>query len=360
MPIRWMTSPLSPWQTGSGSFADVVVDSRIRLSRNLKNYVFPSRASEEELAAVCQAGKSRLPALNMLGRGDYAYISLSDIPAAEQEVLAARHIASAALIAKPKHRALLVREDGAASILLNEADHFCIQTAAPGFQLDSVWEDASQIDDTLESHLNIAFHDEFGYLTSSPFLTGTGLIAGVTLHVPALVVMKRLNRIIQGITKFGFTVCGVYGDRSEPIGHVFQITNQITLGITEHDVLEQLDKIVRQVVQEERNCRRLLRQHHEDALKDTFCRAEGLLRYAYLMKEEEALRLAGDLRFAVSEGEAPYKLQVYDAITTVSTSAFLQFCQEQEGTEMELNKLRAAKIQQVLTEHTQSECTRMR
>ncbi len=359
MPLHWMMSPLSPWQTGSGPLADVVVDSRIRLARNLKNYVFPSRASDEELEAVCQAGKSRLPALNMLGRGDYTYISLPDIPAAEQEVLAARHIASAALIARPAHRALMVREDGAASVLLNEADHFCIQTAAPGFQLNRVWEDADQIDDTLESHLTIAFHDEFGYLTSSPFLTGTGLIAGVTLHVPALVVMKRLNRIIQGITKFGFTVCGVYGDRSEPIGNVFQITNQVTLGITEQDVLEQLDKIVRQVVQEERNCRRLLWQHHEDALKDTFRRAEGLLRYAYLMKEEEALRLAGDLRFAVSQGEAPYDLQVYDAITTVSTPAFLQLCQKKAGTETEVNKQRAVKIQQVLTEHAKSEGARM-
>ena len=326
--------------------------------RNLKNYVFPSRASDEELAAVCQAGKSRLPALNMLGNGDYTYIALSDIDTREREVLAARHIASAALIAKPNQRALLVREDGAAAIMINEADHFCIQTAAPGLNLERVWDDAGQIDDTLESKLNMAFHDEFGYLTSSPFLTGTGLIAGVTLHVPALVAMKRLHRIIQGITKFGFTVCGVYGDRSEPIGHVFQITNQVTLGVAEQDVLEQLDKIVRQVVQEERNCRRLLQQHHEDALKDTFHRAEGLLLHAYLMTEEEALRLAGDLRLAVSQGEAPYDLQAYDALTTVSTPAFLQYCQGKELTEPELNRQRAAMIQQVLAAHAQSEYAR--
>ena len=358
MPMTWMTSPLSPWQTGSGALADVVVDSRIRLVRNLKQVVFPARASDEELAAVCQAGISRLPALNMLGRGDYTYISLSDIDAREREVLAARHIASAALIAKPKQRALLVRDDGAAAIMINEADHFCIQTAASGLDLDSIWADVSQIDDTLESQLNMAFHDEFGYLTSSPFLTGTGLIAGVTLHLPALVAMKRLHRIIQGITKFGFTVCGVYGDRSEPIGNVFQITNQVTLGITEHDLLEQLDKMVRQVVQEERNCRRLLWQHHEDALKDTFHRAEGLLLHAYLMTEEEALRLAGDLRFAVSQGEAPYTLQAYDALTTVSTTAFLQFCQGKELTDIELNRQRAAMIQQVLAAHVKSEYAR--
>lgn len=350
MPLSWMMSPLSPWQRECGDCADVVLDSRIRLARNLKHYVFPSRASAEELAAVCQAGKSRLAALTMLGSGAYTYIALTDIEEREREALAARHIASAALIAQPAQRALMVRDDGAASIMLNEADHFCIQTAAAGLNLEQVWDDASQIDDTLESQLNMAFHDEFGYLTASPFLTGTGLIAGVTLHVPALVAMKRLNRIMQGIIKFGFSICGVYG-RSEPIGSVFQITNQLTLGIGEHDVLEQLDKIVRQVVQEERNCRRLWQQQHEDALKDVFHRAEGLLTHAYLMEEEEALRLAGDLRFAITQKEAAYELPVYEAITTGSTPAFLQFCQGRDLTEHELARQRAAMIQRVLAEH---------
>lgn len=359
MPITWMKSPLSPWQQELGPCADVVLDSRIRLVRNLKEYVFPFRASENELAAVCQIGKSRLAALDVLGHGTYSYISLANIDSKERELLVARHMASAACIANPIYRALMVRDDGAVSIMINETAHFCIQTVTSGLNLERVWEDASQIDDTLESQLNMAFHDEFGYLTSSPFLTGTGLIAGVTLHVPALVSMKRIHRIVQGIIQFGFTVCGVYGDRNEPIGSVFQIANQVTLGVKEEDVLKQLDNIVRQVVKEEQACRSLLQQRQEDMLKDTFHRAEGILTHAYLMGEEEALRLAGELRLAVIQQEADYELQVYDALTTSITPSFLQFFQEKELTEQELNRQRAVMIQRVLNDYAKPVCVGM-
>ena len=210
-----LQQPLCPWQDGTGNFNDIVIDSRVRLDRNLKKYVFPDKASDTELAAVLEEGKRQIGTLDTLGHGRYTFIGLDELSPLEREMLAVKHFSSASHIEQPKHRGLLLREDGAVSIMINEEDHFCIQTAAPGFDLQRVWDQAAQVDDALESHLDFAFRDDFGYLTASPSLTGTGLTVGVTIHVPALILMKRFNRIVQGITKFGFTVSGMYGERNE-------------------------------------------------------------------------------------------------------------------------------------------------
>ncbi len=263
-------------------------------------------------------------------------------------MLAVKHFSSASHIEQPKHRGLLLREDGAVSIMINEEDHFCIQTAAPGFDLQRVWDQAAQVDDALESHLDFAFRDDFGYLTASPSLTGTGLTVGVTIHVPALILMKRFNRIVQGITKFGFTVSGMYGERNECIGNIFQITNQITLGVTETDILDQLRKIVTQIVQEEQNCRSLVWDHNENTLKDKWLRTYGTLSRAWLLADQESLALASDLRFGIDMGVIPEGPLAYEAIMTVVEPAYLQL---KAGTELngeELEHQRAEAVQQVL------------
>ena len=346
----FLTKPLSPWQDGGGELTDIVIDSRIRLSRNLKNYVFPGRASESELAAVAGEGRRLMPCLQTLGRGSYEYIGLDTLRELEKEMLAAKHVASAGHIACPANRAVMVRSDGAVSIMLNEQDHFCIQTAAPGFAVSKAWDDAAQVDDALESHVNFAFRDDFGYLTASPSVTGTGLIAGVTVHVPALVLMKRLNRVVQGITKLGFAVCGMYGERGDCIGNIFQITNQITLGVSEEEILEQLGRIVTQVVQEERNCRQVLWSHDEDMLRDKFSRAAGILSQAWLLSEQEGISLLSDMRFGIDMGVIPRNRLLYEALLMAMTPAFLQSLAGKELDEGALERLRAATVRQILSE----------
>ena len=144
MPYDFLRKPLSPWQEQIGDYGDVVVDSRIRLSRNLKNYVFPQRASDAELAAVFAEGRRMTPLLSAMGRGRYAFIDLDELTPLQRELMAAKHFVSAAHIAKPASRAVIVRDDGAAAVMVNETDHFCIQTAAAGFDLSNAWDDASQ------------------------------------------------------------------------------------------------------------------------------------------------------------------------------------------------------------------------
>lgn len=343
-----LQQPLCPWQDGTGNFNDIVIDSRVRLDRNLKKYVFPDKASDTELAAVLEEGKRQIGPLDTLGHGRYTFIGLADLSPMEREMMAVKHFSSASHIEHPKHRGVLLRDDGAVSIMLNEEDHLVIQTAAPGFDLQRVWDQAAQVDDALESHLDFAFRDDFGYLTASPSLTGTGLTAGVTIHVPALVMMKRFNRIVQGITKFGFTVSGMYGERNECIGNIFQITNQITLGVTETDILDQLSKIVTQIVQEEQNCRSLVWDHNENTLKDKWLRTYGTLSQAWLLSDQESLALASDLRFGIDMGVIPEQPLAYEAIMTVVEPAYLQLKAGAELNDEELQHQRAQVVQFVL------------
>lgn len=343
-----LKEPLAPWQNGSGDVSDIVLDSRIRVSRNLKKYVFPSKATDEELAAVLAEGERYLPSLNLLGHGTYEAVGLTDLTPLEREVLAERHISSATQIKTPAQRGVMVRQDGAVSVLINEDDHFCIQTAAPGLQLEQVWDEASQIDDTLESKLNFAFRDDFGYLTASPSLTGTGLVAGVTLHLPGLVMMKRLNRIVQVITKLGFAICGLYSERNEYIGNLFQVTNQVTLGISEEDILKQMKKIVGQIVQEERNCRSLLWTHNQNAMKDRLFRNYGVLSQAWMMQLDEAVELLSDFRLAIDLGVIQERPQAYPALLTAAGPGYLQYQAGRELNGEELDLQRAQTLRQLL------------
>lgn len=348
MSYEFLHLPLSPWQNETGEYRDVVIDSRIRLSRNLKNYVFPQRASDAELEAVLEEGRRMVPSMKTIGRGEYTYIALDELPVLQRELMAGKHLVSAALLAHPQHRAVAVRDDGAVAVMINEMDHFCIQAAAAGFNLTQAWDDASQVDDCLENKLNFAYRDDFGYLTASPSVTGTGLIAGVTVHVPALVMMKRMNRIAQGITKLGFAVSSMYGGRDECIGNIFQITNQITLGVSEEDILGQLRSIAEQVVQEERHCRHMLWTHDKDAMKDKCCRAYGTLSQAWLINERESMTLLSDLRFGIDAGVIDKPVRVYEGLLTAILPVYLQASAGQELDEHALERQRAAVIRHIL------------
>lgn len=344
-----LRAPLLPWQKRQGNCQDIVLDSRVRLVRNINGHVFPHRAGEETLEQVIKAGFLCMEKLQAIGHGTYAYTALSEFSPIDRELLVLHHLSTPAHMGQIVGRGLLWRDDGAAVVLLNEEDHFCIQTAARGFELQTVWDEAAQIDDAIENKVNVAFRDDVGYLTASPSMTGTGLIAGVTLHIPAIVAMKRLNRIVQGITKFGFSLGNVYGERNDTLGNVFQITSQITLGVSETDILEQLHQLTAQIVREERNCRDVLWKHDRAQWIDKVFRAYGLLSYAGLMSEEEALALVSDVRLGIDMDVLDENPLIQQAIVTVLDPAYLQSKEPvQELTEEGLLQKRADAIRQVL------------
>lgn len=317
-------SPRSPWQDRAGVQQDVILNSRVRLARNLKEYPFPGKASPEQLAAVLQGAAEGLPSLDGLGRGTYDLLQLDELEGPQWEMLVEKHLSTAAHIASPQKRGLLLRQDEAAAIMVNEEDHFRIQTMCPGFSLETVWEEASAIDDSLEGKLNFAFRDDFGYLTSSPADAGTGLMASVTLHLPALVMLKRFSRLVQGVTQLGYSVRSLYRAGTDYVGNVFQISNQIRLGVSEKSLLEQLGKIAGHIAQEERDCRCMLWEHNRNAFQDRLSRSYGILAKAWMMEEQEALVFLSDLRLASDMGVAPIRPQAFETLLVLTQPAFLQ------------------------------------
>lgn len=346
-----LLSPLCPWQNGTGENSDIVIDSRVRLDRNLKKYVFPDRASDTELAAVLEEVRRCQGTLDTLGAGHYDFLALDDASVLQKDMLAVKHFSSENQLKKTKYRGLLVREDGGAAVMVNEDDHVVIQTAASGLDLEKAWMEASRIDDALESRLDFAFRDDVGYLTSSPSLTGTGLTLGVTVHIPALVLRKRLNSIVQGVSKFGFTVSGLYGQHNDWLGDVFQISNQITLGVSETELIEQLKKLVGQIVHEEESSRKLLWNHNQNEIKDKWLRTYGILQHAWLLEDQETLAMVGYLRFGIDMGVIPLQPLAYEALMTVIEPAYLQLKAGRELDGDDLAHARAVAVQDILTRY---------
>ncbi len=314
---------LLPWQHDPTMDGDIVLDSRVRLARNIKQHLFPARASAEELQAVTAEVSKSLPQLDAACRCGFEYTALENLTRTERELAAAKRFISGAFVDEPENRGLAIREDGAAALMVNGADHLVIRTVGNGFALHKAAYDAFRIDDALEEKLDFAFHEDFGYLTSVPSLTGTGFSAGVTLHLPALAAMNRLRRITQDITKFGFVFGGLYSSRNMYVGNIFQISNQVTLGVTEKDIISRLEEIVTHVVKEERECRTLLLKNEPDTLHDRLMRSYGLLSQAWLVDYEEALSLLSDVQLAAALGYLSLRTHAYAALMSVSEPAYI-------------------------------------
>lgn len=321
-------TPLLPWQQQIGPYGDVVLESRVRLSRNMSGCVFPHRAEAKTLEQIIAAGQALCGSLEALGQGAYEYIDLAALKQSERELLVLHRLSTPAHIEQAEHRGLLCREDGAVSVLLNEEDHFSIRTAAAGLDFQTVWDEAAQIDDAIESRINIAFREDTGYVTASPSVTGTGLIAGAMLHLPAIAAMKRLGRIVQGITKFGFSLIPVYGERSRMTGNVFQITNQITLGVSEADILKQLCQMVMQIIREERHCRDTLWRQEPDRWEDKVFRSYGLLSQARLLQEDEVREMTSYMRMGIDRNLIAENPLVQTAVLKAMDTAYLQSMEE--------------------------------
>jgi protein arginine kinase len=193
--------------------------------------------------------------------------------------------------------ALLVQDE--ASVMVNEEDHLRLQTLRSGFTLESAWEQVASLDRELGSQLPYAFHSEFGYLTSCPTNVGTGLRASVLVHLPGLVLTKEITKILQGLTQVGLTFRGLYGEGSEVVGNLFQLSNQTTLGKSERELLDQLGKLVRRVMEHEERARQVLLRDATSILEDKVWRAYGLLRYARTLSFEEAMNLLSGVRLGV-------------------------------------------------------------
>lgn len=319
------TRPLMRWMRGGGKEGDVVLSSRVRLARNLCALPFPNRADLAQLAEVKEKVQGVLPALEANLSASFRALDLGLLTSLERSVLVEKHLASYDLIAQPENRALVVGGDDGISVMVNEEDHLRLQCMTGGLNLAGALEAAQAVDDVIEEHLDIAFDEKMGYLTSCPTNLGTGLRASVMVHLPGLVFAQQINRIIHASTQLGLAVRGFYGEGSEVVGNLFQISNQLTLGYTEGEIVDNLTNAVQEIVSHERAARKALAAQSRDALADRVWRSYGVLKYARSITGNEALSLLSEVRMGIDLNIIQgVPAEIFNGLLVSSRANFLQ------------------------------------
>lgn len=288
------------WMQGNGPQNDIILSSRMRLARNIADIPFPAGLDAEKAKEVITTVKDSLSkAGSPLKLKDYV---IKELPALERQSLVERHLISPGLSKNNISGAALISGDGLVSIMINEEDHIRIQTILPGLQIKKSWEMASSIDDILEQNIDYAYNENWGYLTSCPTNVGTGMRASVMVHLPALNITGNIGKILQAVTHIGLTIRGLYGEGTEIVGNIFQISNQITLGRAEEEIVENLTAVTKQIIEKEKEARRLLFNNNKMQIEDRIWRSWGIMKHARLMSSQECIKLLSDIRLGVDAG----------------------------------------------------------
>jgi protein arginine kinase len=279
---------------------EIAISSRIRLARNLAGHSFPDWAGETECAQVWERLRAVWPECPALK--PYRMAANDELTPLDRQVLVERHLASRELSRKGRGSGIVVREDLRVSVMVNEEDHLRIQILGLGLCLDDLWRKMEELDRQIEEHVPMAYCGRLGYLTACPTNVGTGLRASVMLHLPGLALTNDLPGVLRAVAKLGLTARGFWGEGTEAVGHFYQISNQITLGDTEHRLIASLDSVVREVMDHERNARQRLLENRPAVLYDHVGRAYGILSHAHLLATHEAIALLSALRLGVVMG----------------------------------------------------------
>ena len=292
----FLTHPLGPKMKERAKLDDLVVSTRIRLARNVKDTVFSPVLSKEGERQLCDRLEGRLHGLK-----GFEYLHMRDYDEVTRQALMEKHLISPA-IATNEESAVFLSEDETISVLINEEDHLRIQTLLPGYQVKEAFELATQVDALCAESLSYAFDEQLGYLTTCTSNIGTGLRASVMLHLPGLTLTGRISPILRELRKLGYTIRGRYGEGSDAAGRLFQLSNQRTLGSHESQLLADFMEVTEQVIQAERHAREELITHRQEELEDRFYRSYGILRYAKLLSSTEAIERLSDLHLASDLG----------------------------------------------------------
>lgn len=300
MQLDDLTRSRGEWLRGSGPEADIVISSRIRLARNLADFPFVSRASDQDLAQIEQWLRESVTPLE--GPEDLLYLDLQDLSEIDRQFLVERHLISREHAERHGARAVAIDAHEKFSLMINEEDHLRIQVMQSGLDLQAAWDRVNAIDDRVERKVTYAFHERLGYLTACPTNVGTGMRVSVMLHLPALVITRQIDKVFRSLQKISLAVRGLYGEGSQAMGDFYQISNQVTLGRSEQELLKQVADVVPKIVGYERQARDfLIRESHEN-LHDRVSRAYGILRTAQTISSEETMHLLSSVRMGVNLG----------------------------------------------------------
>lgn len=296
-------SAVSKWYEKSGPESDVVISTRIRLVRNLRGIPFPAKMSKADRRVLEQKVRETVTDDNTALSVRFQFIDMENISKAEAVSLVERHLTSPEFISECDGRGILITEDECVSIMLNAENHLHIQSTMEGLNLDEAYQTADRLDTLLDKSLHFAFDEDLGYLTQSPVNLGTGMRASLMLHLPALKDGGEIARISASLSKLGLALRGIYGTGTEPKGAMYQLTNQVTLGLSEKEAIANLSSIAMQIISQERSSRKELAQNLD--VQDAVCRSLGILQCARILTNDEFMRLISNVRFGVSVGLIP-------------------------------------------------------
>lgn len=336
---------MSKWYEKSGIRSEDIISTRVRFARNLRQYPFPCRLSLAMKEEIIQKVSDAL-SMSPISSG-FECKHLSEISEIERVSLVERHLVSPEFISEPEGRAVFIYEDESISIMVNEEDHLRIQVMCEGYNFEKALETADQIDSLLNEQLSFAFDSELGYLTQCPTNLGSGMRASLMLHLPALLESGTISRISNSLSKLGITIRGTYGEASKPTGAIYQISNQISLGLSEQEAINNLKDITEELLSKEKAAREALVSHIE--IQDKICRSVGILKNAKLISKDEFMVLNSNIRLGISTGLITnISLDTVNALMVHIQPATIQLLAGKPLSTKERDALRAKMCEEVL------------
>ena len=343
-----LTRTSGEWLRGSGPDADIVISSRIRLARNLAQFPFLSRADDSVRGDIENALRPEMARLNVGKR--LSYVDVSTLDQLDRQVLVERQLISREHADNHGSRGVGISQEENISLMVNEEDHLRIQVLRSGFALDDCWDEINRIDDALEDRLTFAFSEQLGYLTACPTNVGTGIRVSVMLHLPALVLTKEIQKVFQALQKISLAVRGLYGEGSQAMGDFYQISNQVTLGKSEEQLIKNLKDVVPNIIAYERKVRNALVKENREELFDRVSRAYGTLKSAQKISSEETMHLLSSVRMGINLGLIDdLEIPVVNELFIHTQPAHLQKLRRSHLESAERNVARAAYLRQRLS-----------
>ncbi len=300
MELDDLTHYSGEWLRGVGPESDIVISSRIRLARNLADYPFISRASDQDRARIQADLRESTQGLSQ--SEESLYVNVEDLGEVDRQFLVERQLISRELAESQGVRSVTIGREEKFSLMVNEEDHVRIQVMQSGLDLDAAWDRINRIDDQIEQKVTYAFDETLGYLTACPTNVGTGMRVSVMLHLPALVMTRQIEKVFRSLHKISLAVRGLYGEGSQAMGDFYQISNQVTLGRAEEDIIKQVCDVVPVIIEYERQARDFLVRESQENLHDRVARAYGILRNAQTISSEETMHLLSSVRMGINLG----------------------------------------------------------
>lgn len=326
--------------------SSIILSSRVRLARNYEDLPFDT-AQRPEQAAMCVARTTG--ALNIAQAGDgFNLLRLAELTDNERRSLAESRLISRDLLNNPQTAAVLIRERDAVSVMMNEEDHLRIQAVRPGLNLLSAAASCFRIDDALSRQVTFAFDEQLGYLTACPTNTGTGMRASLLMHLPLLTLLKQMGDVGQIVAKVGLTIRGVYGEGAEALGNIYQVSNQVTLGRTEQELIGTVTAVGRRLTDMERQLRDKTIESSRVQLEDSVFRAWGILKNARILPLNEFFKHWSGARLGAALGWLPVSTDTLDVLLDQAQDAHLRAYAEQPLEGAALNEARAARTREIL------------